>query len=146
MPKFSQRSRAKLETCHEDLQMIFNEVIWMRDCTIIEGYRGKARQNELFFLEKSQVRFPHSRHNHSPSMAVDVMEYHDERPHIHWFELDEIEVFARFVMEIADGLRDRADITHRLRWGGDWDNDGVRVDRDPDEWFFDAPHFELVEN
>jgi peptidoglycan L-alanyl-D-glutamate endopeptidase CwlK len=30
-----------------------------------------------------------------------------------------------------------------LRWGGDWDGDGIRVDKDENENFFDGAHFEL---
>ena len=145
MPSFSQRSLAKLETCHEDLQLIFNDVIWMRDCTIIEGHRGKGRQDELHFLGKSQLQYPSSKHNHNPSMAVDVMEYFPEKPHIHWLRLDDAEDFAKYVLETADRLLDCGDISHRLRWGGDWNMDGTPVNLDPYEQFFDAPHYELVE-
>jgi len=30
----------------------------------------------------------------------------------------------------------------KIRWGGDWDRDGQRVSRDPDESFNDLPHIE----
>lgn len=36
------------------------------------------------------------------------------------------------------------DVGVKIRWGADWDMDGTMVDEDPDESFFDAPHFELV--
>ena len=145
MPKFSKTSQGRLNTCHEDLVTIFEEVIWVRDCTIIEGFRTEEVQNEYYRTGKSQLRFPQSKHNKFPSKAVDVMEYHAEKPHLHWSKTDEIEDFARFVLRMADDLYEAGAITHKLRWGGDWDMDGERVDKDPDETFFDGPHFELVE-
>lgn len=145
MPGFSEKSQAKLHTCHPDLIQIFTKVVEIRDCTIIEGYRDEETQNEYFRTGKSQVQFPNGNHNRSPSMAADVMEYFPDRPHIRWSDKDGIEDFANYVIDVADMLRDQGEITHMLRWGGDWDRDGVRVDHDPDERFFDGPHFELTE-
>ena len=39
MPKFSDKSAARLATCHPDIQAVLNEVIKYRDCTILEGVR-----------------------------------------------------------------------------------------------------------
>ena len=47
MPKFSQRSKDRLNTCHEDLVRLFTEVIKHYDCTILEGQRTPERQAEL---------------------------------------------------------------------------------------------------
>jgi len=146
MPTFSQSSARKLNSCHPDLVRIFEEVIWMRDCTIIEGFRGKETQNEYYRIGKSQLKFPDGNHNKHPSMAVDVMEYYSDRPHLHWTDKDGMENFANYVIGVADSLLDAGEITHKIRWGADWDGDGVRVDKDPDESFFDGPHFELIED
>ena len=48
MPYFSKRSQEKLDSCDSHLQVLFNEVIRRRDCTILEGRRGRVRQNKLF--------------------------------------------------------------------------------------------------
>ena len=48
MPRFGRRSRKNLETCHEDLQELFNQVIKYFDCTVIQGHRGKEEQNKYF--------------------------------------------------------------------------------------------------
>lgn len=115
----------------------------MRDCTIVEGHRGQEVQDEYYRLGKSQVMYPGSNHNTFPSMAVDVMPYHPDRPHLRWTDKDGMEVFAKFVMDTARDLYNAGEISHLVRWGADWDMDGVRVDKDPDESFFDGPHFEL---
>ena len=143
MPTFSKSSRGKLNTCHDDLVKIFDEVIWIRDCTIIEGHRSEDTQNEYYRTGKSQLRFPQSKHNQFPSLAVDVMPYHPERPHLHWSDKDDMERFAKFVIETAEALYAQGKISHLIRWGADWDMDGVRVDKDPNESFFDGPHYEL---
>jgi peptidoglycan LD-endopeptidase CwlK len=143
MPSFGTASLTRLRTCHEDLQVIFSEVVWAVDCTIVEGHRGQEVQDEYFRLGKSQLMFPDSYHNKYPSMAVDAMKYHDDRPHLHWADKDEMEEFANYVIDTAKRLYAAGAITHLIRWGADWDMDGVRVDCDPDETFFDGPHFEL---
>ena len=146
MPSFSAASRSRLMTCHPDLITIFNTVIESRDCTIIEGYRDETTQNEYYRTGKSQLRYPRGNHNLQPSRAVDVMEYFPERPHLRWSNLDGIEYFAAYVLRVADGLMAAERTTHRLRWGADWDGDSIRVDKDPDESFFDGAHYELIPN
>ena len=41
MAKFGRKSRERLETCHEDLQDLFNEVVRFFDCSVLEGHRGE---------------------------------------------------------------------------------------------------------
>tara|TARA_R110002096_G_scaffold245594_2_gene437840 strand:- start:136 stop:570 length:435 start_codon:yes stop_codon:yes gene_type:complete len=138
---FSSKSQQRLETCHEDLIKIFEDVIFVRDCTIIEGRRNKGVQDEYYRTGKSQLKYPESLHNSFPSNAVDVMEYFPDKPHIHWNDREGAEDFARFVLATAESLLAHGVISHKLRWGGDWDMDGETADTN----FWDAPHYELVE-
>lgn len=135
--KFSTASRKELESCHLKLQVLFNEVIQHWNCTIIEGHRPKELQQELLRKGKTQLEFPNSKHNENPSTAVDVAPYHADEPHIRWDNPQEFAHFAGFVKGIAvnRGLD--------IRWGGDWDMDGVPVPEDPHEDFDDLVHFEL---
>ena len=75
MPKFSKKSKAKLNTCDKRLIELFNKVVKKFDCTIIEGHRSKDRQNKLFDEGKSKLQYPNGKHNATPSMAVDVAPY-----------------------------------------------------------------------
>lgn len=129
MPSFSQRSLDRLATCHPDLQRVFASVIEHFDCSILEGHRNQARQDQLFEEGKTQVRWPHSRHNSQPSMAVDVVPYP-----VDWEDRERMTYFAGVVKGVA------AMMGIRIRWGGDWDSD-TEVD---DNSFDDLPHFELV--
>jgi len=128
MPSFSARSRARLETCHEDLQRLFNEVIKHYDCTILCGHRGEEEQNEAFRQGRSQLQFPQSKHNSLPSIAVDVAPYP-----IDWDNRPRFYHFGGLVLGFSIGMG------IPIRWGGDWDSD---TDLD-DQSFFDLPHFEL---
>ena len=75
MPRFSQESFSKLSTCHQDLQILFYEVIKSFDCTILEGYRNEQDQEKAFKEGNSKLHWPNGKHNSSPSRAVDVSPY-----------------------------------------------------------------------
>ena len=128
MPRFGRRSRKNLETCNEDLQELFNEVIKFFDCTVIQGHRGKEEQNKYFDEGKSKVKYPNGRHNANPSNAVDVVPYP-----IDWEDTDRMYYFAGFVKGLA------AQMAIPIRWGGDWNNNTEVKDTN----FKDLPHFEL---
>jgi len=98
MPKFSKKSTSQLATCDRDIQTIFQEVVKVRDCTIVEGHRTAERQAEHWAKgrklrpgsDRKQrsswkkvgpvVTFKDgyekkSRHQTYPSVAVDVVPY-----------------------------------------------------------------------
>ena len=132
MPSFGKASQNHLSTCHPDLQKIFNEVVKAFDCSVTCGIRTAAEQDRLFEAGKSQLAYPHSKHNVKPgelSRAVDVIPYP-----VDWADLKRFSYFAGFVQGIADRL------LIPIRWGGDWDMDTDLKDQN----FDDLPHFELV--
>ncbi len=136
MPQFSERSRTKLQSCHEDLQRLFNEVVKRFDCTIIQGHRGMEEQNEAYATGHSQLKFPESKHNKSPSMAVDVMPYKAwSEPHVDWDDIETLLLFIGFVKGVAWKMG------IKVRSGIDWDDDfNIHEHR-----FMDYPHWELVD-
>lgn len=137
MPTFSQRSLSKLSQCEPDIQTIFNEVIKYFDCSILVGHRNEEDQNSAFSNKLSQLKWPNSRHNSDPSMAIDVS------PHpVDWKDIPRITYFAGIVKGIAALLFDEGRISHELRWGGDWDSDTELSDNK----FNDLVHFELIPN
>ena len=128
MAKFGKRSKDRLNTCHEDLVDLFNEVIKHFDCTVLEGHRGQQLQNRYYNEGKSKVKYPNGKHNASPSNAVDIVPYP-----VDWKDTDRMYYFAGFVKGIAHMME------IPIRWGGDWDDD-TEV---KDTGFKDLPHFEL---
>jgi hypothetical protein len=121
MPEFGSKSREKLKTCHNDLQLLFSEVIKDFDCSVICGHRNAKEQTEAFRAGKSEVIWPKSKHNQQPSLAVDVVPYP-----IDWNDLDRFYIFGGYVKKTAElmGIK--------IKWGGDFKS------------FFDGPHFELI--
>ena len=136
MPEFSKTSMSKLETAHILQFELWNEVIKVFDCTIIEGHRGKAEQNRLFDLGRSRVMWPNSKHNEDPSLAIDAGPYYLEKPHIRW---DKSALYRwYFFGGVVKGIAIKMGIP--IRWGGDWDMDTYVKD----QRFNDLPHFELI--
>ena len=130
MPRFGKKSKEQLATCNEKLRRVFNEVIKTVDCSILEGHRGKDRQNALYKEGKTKVKYPNGRHNEFLSRAADVVPYP-----IDWDDRERFHLFAGFVLGTAKQMG------IKLRWGGDW-NINWFVD---DNKFDDFPHFELIE-
>jgi len=126
---FGKRSRQNLDEAHPYLQEIFNEVIKIIDCAVIEGHRDREEQNKLYDIGQSKLRWPRSKHNTSPSLAVDVIPYP-----VDWNDWDRFYFLAGIVKGVAFKLG------YKIRWGGDWDSDN----HFDDQSFHDLPHFELV--
>jgi peptidoglycan LD-endopeptidase CwlK len=125
MTAFSNSSKMKLFTCDKTLQTLFNEVIKEHDCIILCGHRGEDDQEKAFDDGKSKLHYPNSKHNSSPSKAVDAAPYHSDEPHIRWSDIDDFKNFAAKVMEIANRLN------IEVKWGGNWAH------------FHDYPHWEI---
>lgn len=136
MPKFGRTSRVRLRTCHRELIILCENVIEHVDFSVVEGHRSKELQDQYFSEGKSFLKWPQSKHNKEPSMAVDIIPYpagYNERAML---------VLAGFVLRTVALLQYQGIITHKIRWGGDWDGDG---DYD-DNSLWDPWHFELVEH
>jgi peptidoglycan L-alanyl-D-glutamate endopeptidase CwlK len=129
VPRFGIFSETRLNSAHPLLKRVFENVIKIVDCKILEGQRGEAEQNRLYRLGRSKVEFPNSKHNSDPSMAVDAAPYP-----IDWKNLKRFYFFAGVVIGVAYMLG------LKIRWGGDWDGDTDLDDQD----FNDLPHFELI--
>jgi peptidoglycan L-alanyl-D-glutamate endopeptidase CwlK len=126
MYTFGKRSLDNLSQAHLDLQVIFHEVIKVIDCSIICGHRGEIEQNEAFDKGFSKLKFPKSKHNSLPSMAVDCVPYP-----LSWDDMDSFKKLSEVVLSIANGLFNDGLIAHKLEWGGSW------------KWK-DYPHYQLV--
>lgn len=127
MPKFSKASAAKLATCHPDLQKIFNDIIQIRDCTIICGARTLEDQQKAFEggfskLDGIKKKSKHQVSKEQPlSLAVDVLPFP-----LKWDDKEGHTKFARAVKATA------AVYGIKIIWGGDWK-------------FVDRPHWELAQ-
>lgn len=110
------------------MQAIFQSVIAHVDCTVLEGHRPRERQDAAFARGQSTLRWPKSKHNHTPSLAIDAAPWP-----LDWEDRERFHLFGGIVLGVAKqkGIA--------LRWGGDWNGDfHVRDNR-----FDDLVHFEL---
>jgi len=134
MPYFSKSSKNKLETCDPELQTLFNYVIKYFDCTIVCGIRGREEQEHAFQNGFSTVQYPNSKHNSSPSEAVDVVPYP-----IEWENIDRMRYFIGFVKGVARMLYDYGAMEKEITSGLDWNDNTILTD----QRFNDFPHFEI---
>lgn len=144
MYSFSQKSLDRLNTCHEDIRKILAELITHYDFSVIEGHRTLETQQRYFKEGKSKLDGVNkkSKHQSYPSMAVDIMPY---KKHTNAFSGDELDnrrfyLMMGMVKEIAHRLLLKGEISHRVRFGLDWDSDELFSDQS----FHDLPHMELI--
>jgi peptidoglycan L-alanyl-D-glutamate endopeptidase CwlK len=143
MNKYSRNSARRVNECHDDLKLIFAIVLLSYDHAVLTGERGKDAQNAAFKAGRSKVQWPNSKHNSTPSMAIDASPYPIPK---NWGdgdrnELEKFRYFAFYVIGVADTLYHAGITTHTVRWGGDWDSDKDVTD----QTFDDLVHFELRE-
>lgn len=145
MHQWSRHSREVRETLHPTLQVFCDEALKYFDLTLIEGWRGKQRQDALLKRKLTKTPFPQSRHNRIPSEAVDMTPYGwwgVDRDSIVWPERDA----PSFIKDLAiwyyfgGCMRMLATkLSINIRWGGDWNSNYVINDQK----FDDLCHFEL---
>jgi peptidoglycan L-alanyl-D-glutamate endopeptidase CwlK len=144
MPNFGKASLTKLDTCHPDIKRVMLEVIKELDITIVFGHRTPSEQLALYkqgrvFSNGRWVKtgktvtdkdgtVKKSKHNHLPSLAIDICPYP-----VDWNNLDRFYKQKDVVMKCAKRLG------VELVWGADWDGDGDIAEHT----LQDYPHFEL---
>lgn len=134
MPKYAwgRRSLSRLSTCHPVLQTLLHMVISRDDLpcdiTVLCGHRSKEEQDAAYLAGNTQLQWPRSKHNYSPSLAVDIAPYINGG--VSWdkswyYKLAPLikQTWLQMTEEEQDG--------YQLSWGGDFRS------------FFDGPHFQL---
>jgi len=96
------------------------------DFTVICGHRGEKEQNEAYRNGTSKLLFPRSKHNVSPSLAIDVVPYP-----LDWKNIASFKKLAILIKETWAELTPEEKQGYTLSWGGDWNS------------FKDYPHWEL---
>jgi peptidoglycan L-alanyl-D-glutamate endopeptidase CwlK len=128
MPAFGSNSLNVLKNVEPELVKVLEQAIEKVDFSVVWGHRDMEAQNTAFNEGKSQLRWPKSKHNANPSIAVDIIPYPSG-----WVDLDKFNEMATYVLEAASqqGVR--------LRWGGHWKNYTGQGEDDRD-W----AHFEMM--
>lgn len=144
---FGKGSTSKLNTCHDDLVKIMKLAITESkvDFGVSEGHRSLLRQKQLFDKDKSKIDgvSKKGKHNYIPSLAADIYIYHPDLATRKKLAYDKVHLayVAGIIQASAQELESNGEITHVIRWGANWDSDGII---DFDQLFDDYPHFELI--
>jgi peptidoglycan L-alanyl-D-glutamate endopeptidase CwlK len=146
MNQFGTNSLEELATCHLDLNKIFGLAIRRSriDFGVSEGQRPIKRQLQLYNEGKSQIDGINKKgkHNYDPSEAVDYYIYHPDLETRRKLAYDpcSLSYVAGVLVSCAEELYQAGEITHKLRWGGNWDKDGIII---KDQSFDDLCHVEI---
>ena len=139
---FGKGSLKQLSTCHKDLQILAAEALKLSviDFKIVEGHRSLERQSQLFKEGKTKINGidKKGKHNHLPSLAFDIAAVLPQG--LSW-ERNNLCFIAGVILSTGTRLLMEGKISHKIRWGGNWDSDGEII---TDQRFIDLPHFELV--
>ncbi len=142
MFKFGKTSSVRLQTCHKDLQRVMYKAIELSiiDFGIASGYRSPEEQQELYKQGRTKVGSivtyvdgvkRKSKHNYSPSNAVDIYAYVDGKA---CWEKEHLYYLGGVIMTCARNLN------VELRWGANFNRDADLTN----ENFYDLPHYELL--
>lgn len=153
--KFGNNSASKLSTCHIDIQKVLNLAISRSnvDFGIAEGHRtvetqqsyyaiGRTMQLHRGIVTNADGIVNKGKHNYNPSRAVDIYVWHDDADTRKKISYDGMHLayVAGIIDSCAKELKDSGEIIHDIRWGGNWDSDGIIIF---DQSLDDMPHFEI---
>ena len=145
MARFSKRSRANLDGCHDDIIAVCNELIIVTDFSVVFGNRppelqfelyqkGREFKNDKWIVARQNEVVTYcdgfkklSNHNKTPSDAVDLIPYPSK-----YSDRNEQYYLAGAFLAVAYRLKVQGIIESSFRWGGRWKS------------FKDYPHFERV--
>jgi len=143
MIPFAKSTVKRLEEAHEDIKLICYKVNEVSEIPFDVSccYRSLSDQHKEFLRGNSTVDGINNRgkHNCRPSEAVDIYCYTEK-----WktsYSVHQMAYLAGVFRAVSQQLHEIGKTNHLIRWGGNWDSDGVII---TDQEFDDLPHFELV--
>lgn len=134
MRRWSQKSLRVRATLDPRLQTMVDELLTYMDVSLIFGYRDEQTQNRLYSEGKSQLRYPHSKHNTYPSLAVDI------QPYPYPTNENDLRAALGYMAGVCMLIAERHGF--KLRWGGDWNRNGDVTDNGFDDLFHLEIHSE----
>lgn len=138
MFKLGERSKSRLAGVQAPLRRVVERAIELTavDFTVLEGLRTLERQQALYAQGRTKpgkVVTWTMNSRHLEGAAVDLAPV-DSSGRILWEDIAAFDQIAEAMFAAADELG------VRIRWGADFDQDGVRRERGE----HDSPHFELT--
>lgn len=153
--QFGRISSERLMTCHPDLIAIMKLAIGRSrvDFGIAQGARtwedqlnyyqqGKSKLDPRIEANKERAKHVVGSGWRKLSAAADIYIYHpnDELRRKLAYDRSSLAYVAGVICSCAEELHQCGEVLHKVRWGGNWDKDGVIL---MDQTFQDLPHFEI---
>ena len=116
--RFSKRSKEKLKEAEPLLRELMTRAIMTSnsDFSVICGHRTEEEQNEAYRKGYSKLKYPRSKHNKIPSMAVDVVPYP-----LDWSDIASFKELAEHIKSVWSTMEyENATGDWELVHGGDW--------------------------
>jgi len=133
MRTWSAKSLAVRATLDPRLEQLVDALLLRMDVSLICGHRTEREQAEAYGSKHSKLKWPKSKHNSYPSLAVDIQPYpypateNDLRAALGYM------AGLCWVLSEAQGFK--------IRWGGDWNRNGDVTDNGFDDLF----HLEIYD-
>lgn len=135
--KFDSASAKRLKGAHPLLQRLLIAARAQIPFTVMDSQRGRVAQETAFRKGHSKAKFGQSAHNWDPAVAVDLaptpLDWNNKNSFIALWK-----VIGYYDPKSGKGAGLALQMKIPLRWGGDWNMNGLWTD---DGW--DFPHFEL---
>jgi peptidoglycan L-alanyl-D-glutamate endopeptidase CwlK len=125
------------ETIDKDLLTVIRHTQKQCEYKIVCLYRGEEEQNKLYIKGLTKLKYPMSKHNQIPVKAMDIIpKKYNNNP---YDRITDFYWIAGCIYAESEKLYDDGEISHHIRWGGDWNMNNVFYDNK----FNDLSHFEL---
>lgn len=119
--ELSKQSQDKLNTCHPALIKLMEAAIKSSsiDFSIVCGHRNSRNQTKAYLDGASKVKYPNSRHNKYPSLAVDIQPFPYTKEDRKDKEHTKFRLLSEHIGKIASELEIPV-INGGRDWGWDW--------------------------
>ena len=133
MRNWSAKSLRVRATLDHRLERMVDELLKYMDVSLTWGHRDERDQTEMFATGRSKVKWPNSKHNAYPSLAVDI------QPYPYPDNENDLRAALGYMAGICWGIAQLYGFS--IRWGGDWNRNGDVTDNGFDDLF----HLEIYD-
>jgi len=127
MRKWSAKSLQVRDTLDHRLILMVDELLTYMDVSLLYGYRDERLQSTLYAQGKSKLRYPKSKHNTYPSLAVDM------QPYPYPTNENDLRAALGYMAGLCYMIAEKHGFA--IRWGGDWNRNGDVTDNGFDDLF-----------
>jgi hypothetical protein len=126
MPILGKRSLNNLNSCIEDARLVADEAVKRIDFAVIEGHRGKLKQDAYYEQGFSEKKYPDGKHNTYPSLAFDFIPWPFDDTKEAWEDIPRFKAIADIFIEEAEKLG--IVISCGVYWKDSWDADHIQFE------------------